>query len=173
MHGSLISLEEYRRRVIPELLKRWEVGCYCSNQQFLKLISFNFENYRVNAEKRIAPVALLDVEILLKSLIFDKFESIRPWQNSEGGADRTDRCPQCAQEFSSRYDQFSINMDRTTAHPLNRLQAASKGIYVVGFQYFTKAAEELDEITDFSLASSVDEFIFRITSRENNAQVKH
>jgi hypothetical protein len=160
---QLITSEEFEKHVTPELLRRWEIHCYCRNQKFLKLISFDFHNYKA------APIALIDAELIINGIIFKRFEPVRGWITSEGGADRLDRCPQCGEIFKSRYDQYSINMDRTTTRPCSSLPVAQVGDYVAGFYYFTKYEDELQRIIDFQVANSVAEFIDSITNVGTNA----
>jgi hypothetical protein len=155
---SLTTAEEFNERVVPELLRRWDERCYCRNANFLKLLSFNFEDYT-----RV-PMALLDTERVITNLIFKRFEPVSGWKDSAGGADRADRCPQCARLFRTRYDQYSINMDRHTTRPDQVLPVAVTGCYVAGFRYFSRHEVELQRITDFQPASSVEEFVDCMTA---------
>jgi hypothetical protein len=152
-----ITTDVFNERVVPEILRRWDAHCYCRNANFLKLLSFNFQDYT-----RV-PIALIDTELVISNLIFKRFEPVSGWKDSEGGADRVDRCPQCARLFRTRYDQYSINMDRHTTHPDQPLPAAAIGRYVAGFLYLSGHEAELQRLTDFQLAQSVEEFVDSIT----------
>jgi hypothetical protein len=48
--------DEFQHRVLPALLAAWESACFCRCPDFLKLLSFNFEDYKID------PVALADSE---------------------------------------------------------------------------------------------------------------
>jgi hypothetical protein len=141
---------------VPELLRRWENRCFCRNGQFLKLISFNFENYGRS------PMALMDTELVIVSLVIGRFERVQDW---DAGGERADRCPKCGEVFLTRYEQYSINMERQTSRPRNALpMAAAIGQYCVGFSYFAHSEHGLKKITDYRLVSSVEAFIDGITN---------
>ena len=149
MTRSLCTPSEFQERVLPELLRRWDSHCFCRNGNFLKLIAFDFRDYE------IGPARLEDAEQIIGGLVFQRFEPLGDWT----GAGRTHRCPQCGQQFQSQYEQFSIDMDCTTTRAVNPLPMASVGRFLIGYQYFAGAEEEIAKIEDFRLAESVEKFI--------------
>ena len=154
MHPKpLIPPQEFAARVVPELLRRYDAHCFCRNPNFLKLVSFNFQNYG------IAPVQLYDTELMIEQVARKRFEPVKPWN----GGEQIDRCRQCRTEFATHWDQYSIAMDRTTMSPVGKLPQAKTGLYVTGFRYFAKEEHELAKITDFEVAESVDAFVDAIT----------
>jgi hypothetical protein len=149
MGKSLCTPPQFQAQVLPELLRRWDSHCFCRNGNFLKLIAFDFRDYD------IGPARLEDSEQIVAGLIFPRFEALGDW--TEAG--RTLRCPQCGAQFQSQYEQFSINMDCTTTRPVNPLPMAPVGRFLIGYQYFAGADEEIARISDFKLADSVEKFI--------------
>jgi hypothetical protein len=154
---GLITPEEFVRDVVPELQRRWAERCYCANPAFVKLVSFDFRDYGV------APMQMADAEAVIRYVIFERFIPVRAWVDSDGGSDRLDRCPQCASVFQSRFDQYSISMERTTSHPIEPRPKAAVGYFVVGFRYFAHSQDALARVTDFERASSVADFIERLS----------
>jgi hypothetical protein len=106
---------------------------------------------------------MADAEAVIHHIIFEKFAAVRGWVESDGGSDRLDRCPQCETVFQSRFDQYSINMERTTSQPVEARAKAGVGHFVVGFRYFAHSEDALARITDFERASSVEDFIERLS----------
>jgi hypothetical protein len=156
----LLTPNEFSERIVPELLRRWENHCFCRSPKFIKLVSFNFKDYGNS------PMSLIDAELMIGNIIFKRFEPVSGWVDSAGGSDRVDRCPQCAEIFQSRWDQYSISMDRTTARPRNPLPIAPIGDYTVAIHYFRGGEESLRQIKDFRVADSVEDFIAGITNVE-------
>jgi hypothetical protein len=155
-----ITSKQYHEQVVPEIVRRWEQHCFCKNPHFLKLISFNFENYK------IAPMRLTDSDQIISALVLKRFDEVIGWSQTKRGSDdqqRTDRCPQCGITFITRYDQYSINMDRKYSIPEVPLETAAVGQYVAGFFYWAKQEEDLQKIADFKLAESVDAFVHLLT----------
>jgi hypothetical protein len=157
MHPKpLIPPQEFNARVVPELLRRYDMRCFCRNPNFLKLVSFNFQDYN------IAPMVLYDSEFVIYEVALKRFEPVREWGKNP---ERIDRCKQCGTEFRTCWDQYSINMDRTVMLPVEKLPMAATGLYVTGFRYFAKDEHELAKITDFEVAGSVEAFVEAITGR--------
>jgi hypothetical protein len=154
MHPKpLIPPQEFNARVVPELLRRYDAHCFCRNPNFLKLVSFNFQDYG------IGPVQLYDTEIVVEQVARKRFESVKRWD----GGEQIDRCTQCGTEFRTRWDQYSINMDRSVMWPVEKLPVAKTGLYVTGFRYFSQYENELAKIRDFEVAKSVDAFVDALT----------
>ena len=155
MHPKpLIPPQEFVARVVPELVRRYDAHCFCRNPNFLKLVSFNFQDYA------IGPVQLYDTEIMIEQVARKRFESVKKWD----GGEQIDRCRQCGTQFRTHWDQYSINMDRTVMLAVEKPPIAATGLYVTGFRYFAKDEHELAKITDFAVAESVDAFVEAITA---------
>ena len=154
MHPKpLIPPQEFNARVVPELLRRYDAHCFCKNANFIKLVSFNFQDYG------IGPVQLYDTELVIDQVARKRFESVKKWD----GGEQIDRCKQCGTQFRTHWDQYSINMDRSVMLPVEKLPMAETGLYVTGFRYFAKDEHELAKITDFEVAKSVEAFAEAIT----------
>ena len=59
--------DEFHHSILPTILTAWERGCFCHSPGFLKLVSFNFEDYG------IGPMAVVDSEILIAEIIGRRF----------------------------------------------------------------------------------------------------
>lgn len=155
MHPKpLISPQEFAARVVPEMLRRYDAHCFCKNPNFLKLVAFNFQDYGI-----VGPVQLYDTELVIASVALQRFAPVQRWN----GGEQIDRCKQCGMQFRTRWDQYSIAMDRTVMWPVEKLPVAKMGLYVTGFRYFAQEEHELAKITDFAVATSVDAFVDAIT----------
>jgi hypothetical protein len=149
MTKSLCTPSQFQADVMPELLRRWDKHCFCRNGNFLKLIGFDFRDYD------IGPTRLEDSEQITAGLVFPRFEAVGEWTD----AGRTLRCSQCGTQFQAQYEQFSINMDCTTTRPVAPMPLAPLGRFLIGYQYFAGAEDEIARIEDFRLADSVEKFI--------------
>lgn len=154
MGKSLCTPSQFQAQVLPALLRRWDSHCFCRNGNFLKLIAFDFRDYD------IGPTRLEDSEQIVAGLVFPRFEALGDW--TEAG--RSLRCPQCGAQFQSQYEQFSINMDCTTTRAVNPLPMAPVGRFLIGYQYFAGAEEEIEKIGDFQLADSIEQFIAELSA---------
>jgi hypothetical protein len=155
-----ISSKLYWEEVVPVLVRRWEQHCFCQNPHFLKLISFNFESYK------IAPMRLIDSDHVISQIVLKRFEPVNGWSETKKGSletQRTDRCPQCGTTFVTRYEQYSINMDRAYTMPEVPLETAAIGQYVAGYFYWANQQDDLQKITDFKLAESIEKFLELLT----------
>lgn len=59
--------DEFQKRILPPIFSAWEERCFCRNHSFLKLVSFDFEDYG------IGPLALMDSEIVIQAIIGRRF----------------------------------------------------------------------------------------------------
>jgi len=154
--------EEFSELVMPILEEKWLERCFCRNPGFLKLLSFDFEDYRSPAG-RIAPVELLDSELIWSSIVGKRFLPRGEWSRVADREERVFQCPQCKSELRARSEQYSINMWPTSTRPVDDRLVSKVGVYIVGFHFFTGKFDPL-WITDFRMAKGVDHFIDYITS---------
>ena len=156
---SLITSKQFLDEIVPELMRRWEVHCFCKNPHFLKLVSFNFEDYD------IAPAFLADTQLVIHHVALRYLTPTSEWTSSPGTTDqkRTFCCPQCRTNFEVRSADYSINMDRTVMTPAIPLKKADVGQYVIGYVFFVGQEKGLDRITDFKLAESIEKFLEELT----------
>jgi hypothetical protein len=106
-----LSPEAYTAEVLPVLVKRWQRRCFCGSPGFLKLLSFDFQDYGN------VPAALLDSEIAWGAIIGKHFTPAGGWAEVGEEQQRTFRCPQCGLELRTRSEQYSISMWTTSSRP--------------------------------------------------------
>jgi len=152
-----LTIAKFRSEVLPNILHAWELGCFCRNPQFRKLIASNFDDY----EPRV-PANLVDAEILIAELICKRFEHLGERDLLKRVGPQTWRCPQCGLPFLMTYEDYSISMYRTIVRPLDSLPIAPVGFYLIGFRSF--AEFKLTRISDFRRAESVPRFIHDLTA---------
>lgn len=157
-----LSPEDFRKDVVPVLLDRWLAKCFCKNPGFLKLLAFDFADYK-RADRMIAPVELIDSEMLWSTIVAAKFEPQGDWLRDGGGSRRIYRCPQCGLTLATRSEQYSINMWPTTTRPKDDRALAAIGLYLVGYHGFGGKFDPA-WILDFRPALSIDQFVDSVTS---------
>jgi hypothetical protein len=119
---------QFRLDVLPQLEDQWIQHCFCENQFFQKLISFNFEDFNSS------PVALADAEILIHHFIRKKFQSIELIDNP-GEIIQKWQCSQCGLVCKEFYSEYSISMNRSYA--IYEQANVSKQVdYLIGFYGF-------------------------------------
>lgn len=144
--------DEFRQRVLPTVVAAWELACFCRSPGFLKLLSFNFEDYGVG------PVGLADSEILIHEIVRGQFtREGEPTSDGMGTTQQAYRCPKCGACGTETYAEYSISMYRSFVLFDNAPKMSSTGLYLVGFYGFEQA--EFSKIHDFHQARDEDEFV--------------
>lgn len=141
---------DYEREILPELVARWEQRCFCASPAFLKLLSFDFRDYR------IAPVALIDTEILVTGLLCRRFREDGRWR----------RCPQCDRRFAVTFEDFSIRMSACRVELESSVPTARSAARAGALVRFAGHDEELSRIRDFVVAADVESYVEAITRAE-------
>lgn len=136
----------YRSEVLPRIVDGLRGRCLCTNEGLRKLVSFNFEDYR------ISPVGCADSEILIATLFQengDVYESIV----DQGMV--TLRCRICARELKVVWSDFSISMNRTYIYwPEKKPREA---LVMIGFFGFD--LEKLRKVRDFRMTDDVTRYL--------------
>jgi hypothetical protein len=149
---SEMTPDKFRLVLLPHILAAWEGHCFCANPAYQKLLSFNFDDYR------IGPAALVDAEILIEELVRKKFDP--RGQPTERRPDwiQTYACPKCGATCNVLYAEYSIHVSRSVVIHESQFQPASEGLYVLGF-FGHVTLPELKRIKDFRFALTVEEFM--------------
>jgi hypothetical protein len=138
------------------MLTAWESGCFCRSPGFLKLLSFNFEDYK------IGPVGLADSEILIHEIIRGRFtRDGEPSSDGMGTTQQSYLCPNCGARCRETYAEYSISMYRSFVLFENAPEMAATGVHLVGFYGFQQS--DFAKIHDFRPAADDAEFITAIT----------
>jgi hypothetical protein len=152
-----IDSDVFAKELLPALVDKWQQKCFCSSPGFLKVLSFDFQQYRC------MPAELLDSELLWNAIVGEHFQRLGEWAYVDGEQQCDFRCPQCGLELRTRSEQYSINMWPAKSRPTDARALADVGLYVIGFRSFQGFPFKL--IRDFRLAESCEEFVASITGR--------
>lgn len=148
--------DDFRHTVLPDVLQAWNAECFCRNPGFLKLLSFNCEDYD------IGPVALADSEILIDEIIRRRFHRVGEPSSHRGFTTQDYSCPKCQRTCKETYAECSINMYCSYVSYKRSAPVCAEGIYLVGFYGFSGA--DFGKIHDFRPATTKAQFISSITA---------
>ena len=143
--------DEFQKRILPPIFSAWEERCFCRNHSFLKLVSFDFEDYG------IGPLALMDSEIVIQAIIGRRFLREGTPSYKQGSSAQVYCCPKCGARCRLTYEDYSISMWRSFVLFEAAPEKAASGLYLVGFHGFTVA--NVPRIHDFRQASDEAEFL--------------
>jgi hypothetical protein len=153
--------DEFQKHILPTILSAWDKACFCRSSGFLKLVSFNFEDYE------IGPIALADSEILIQQIVRDHFtRDGEPTSDGQGTTFQAYRCPQCGARCRETYAEYSISMYRSFVLFDDVSAKAPLGIYLVGFYGFNQG--DFARVHDFRLASREEEFLAAMTNEKSS-----
>lgn len=152
-----VTPDEFRETVLPQIVSAWERQCLCASAGFLKLVSFDFGDYDTR------PVGLADTEIVIGSIIRERFT--RQGEMSHQAGDRLQRyvCPQCQAACAEHYAEYNIWMYRTCVRYDASPALAPCGYYLVGHYGFERA--DFEKVRDFQKAASTEQFLASLLER--------
>ena len=146
--------EEFHETVLPAILSAWDEQCFCASPGFQKLVSFDFRDYG------IGPTGLADSEILIQSIIRDRFKQQERRSEHEIST-QVHLCPQCKASCTERYEEYSINMYQSSVTYDRHPNRSATGLYLVGFYGFRQ--REFALVHDFQRAATVEQFVREVT----------
>jgi hypothetical protein len=149
--------DEFHATVLRQLVTAWFDRCFCANPGFQKLVAFDFRDYG------IAPTGLADSEIVIDTIIRQRFTRQNESDSHQGETRRVYMCPQCEATCTEWYAEFSVNMRQSSVAYDRNPQLAARGFYLVGFYGFDR--DDFDRITDYQEASTAEAFMREITAR--------
>jgi hypothetical protein len=150
--------DEFRQRVLPQVVAAWDAGCFCRSGGFRKLVSFNFRDYGTG------PLGLADAEILIGAIVREKFARRREPTSEQGQVTHYHRCPQCGASCTELYEDFNIHMYCSyVTFEDQGPPAAGVGHYLVGFYGF--GLDDFAKVTDFRRTESIEEFVGQLTEQ--------
>jgi hypothetical protein len=148
------EVEDFKTRVLPQVVAAWERSCFCRSPGFLKLMSFDSRDYGHSAQ------VLYDVELIGEEIIYRKFTMVSDWGQDSNAPDvSVVACPKCGTRCARTTEQYTMGFWCSWFRFDTGVAKADVGLYLTGFYWLGKGVP----IPDYRRAVSIQDFMKAIT----------